>query len=204
MQNWRRTHFGNPATWFLLLGVAMLGATLWVPWFTAERTARIERRADAIAELLLAAARDFDGAIDEADAQIVHARFLRLALRDQLHTADLEVHEPPLPGTVLTMVNKHYGFHLAVSPLEANVIAGRGTQPAREVMAWPLTSTGPGHCAFFHPDDAPRAYSRNLAAGYAGLGSRRPIPGRSHRRPHGLAEVTSYYRSFDDERWILY
>lgn len=204
MQKWRRSRLGNPATWFLLLGTTMLGVTLWVPWFTAERTARIERRADDIAAHLLAACRDHDGPLDAAGVMITYGRFVRLCLRDGVHLADLEVREPTLPGTLLLLENKHYAFHLAESPLPANEIAGRDTIRSLEVMAWPLSRTGPGHCAFFHPEDAPRAYSRNLTKSYAGFGKNRPEPGRSHRRPHGMHEVTSYYRSFDDERWILY
>lgn len=203
MSSWRPSSFRNPATWYLLLGIGLLGMSLWVPWFTAERTARIERRADAIAEAMVEAEREFAGAA-APDPDVLHARFVRLALRDGLHLLDLEMRTPPLPGTLLTLESKHYAFHLAASPAAANVLVGRGTVPAFEAMAWPLSATGPGHCAFFHPDDAPRAYSRNLAASYTGLGDRRPTPGQSHRRPHGLLEITSYYRGFDDERWILF
>lgn len=204
MQKWRRSAFGNPANWFMLLGTALLGLTVWVPVLTARRTERVESRADEIAQRLLHAAQAYDGDLEAADAPVVFARMLRLALRDDIHVADLEALDEPLPGTHLTLRNKHYAFHVADSPLEENVLRGRNTLKAREVLAWPLSRTGPGHCAFFLPDDAPRAFTRNLSANHVDLGSRRPQPGRCHRRPRGLLEVTSYYRSFDDERWILY
>lgn len=205
MQKWRRSWASNPASWYLIVGTALLGATLWVPWFTAERTARVEQRADRIAQLLQEAASAFAGDIGERDADPVHARFLRLALRDGLHVADLERIEPPLPHTTLVLRNKHYLFYLAPSPQQADVICSKDSVPAREVVAWPAGAAGPGHCLFFHPDDAPRAYCRNLAKGYAGLGEGgHPEPGVAHRRPNTLLQVTSFYRSFDDERWILY
>jgi hypothetical protein len=143
------------------------------------------------------------GALDARSIEVVLARFHRLALRDQVHINDLEVVDPPLPGTLLTLTNKHYAFHLAVSPPEATEIVGRDTEPAYEVIAWPLSAVGPGHSAFLACDDAPRAYTRNLTAGYVGLQSRRPQPGRSHRRASGV-DTARFYRSFDDERWIVF
>lgn len=204
MQMWRRSRLGNPATWYLGAGLALLGATMWVPWFTAQRTARVERRADELAGCLLAAALEPVDVLDAVAAEVVAARGLRFALAAGVHVTDVERIDPPPPGALLALRNKHYAFHLATSPLPDSVLAGRDTSPSLEVMAWPLGRAGPGHCVFFHPDDAPRAYTRNLTANYAGLGSRRPRPGQAHRRPHGLHEVTSYYRGFDDERWILY
>ena len=203
MQKWRQSRFANPATWYLIAGFALLVISLWVPWATAERTARIERRADDIAALLIEAANAFPDDLDAADARVVFARFLRLAARDRIIVSDLEPIEPPLPGTLLLLQNKHYAFHLAVSPPPQDEVVGPDTMSAREVMAWPLTATGPAHCAFFHPDDGPRAFTRNLNAGYADLGDKRPLPGRSHPVPR-VREIASYYRSADDERWILY
>jgi hypothetical protein len=202
MQNWRRRGIGTPAGWYTAVGVAMLAGSIWVPFLTAERTARVEQRADAIAGLLLAATSDLAGPLDAAAAEVVLARFDCLALRDGVHINDLELMTPTLPDTLLTLRNKHYAFHLAVSPPEPTAIVGRGTEPAYEVAAWPMAAVGPGHSAFLYCDDAPPAYTRNLSAGYVGLGSRRPQPGRSHRRSTAVG-AESFYRSFDDERWIL-
>lgn len=202
MQNWRRRGIGTPAGWYTLIGVLMLAGSMWVPFLTAERTARVEERADALCGLLLAASLELSGGIDEHDVDLLLGRFYCLALRDQVHINDLEVVTPALPGTLLTLRNKHYAFHFAVSPPEANAIVGRDTEPAYEALAWPLTAVGPGHAAFLYCDDAPAAYTRNLSAGYVGLGERRPQPGRSHRRATGV-ESAHFYRSFDDERWIV-
>lgn len=206
MQNWRRRGIGTPAGWYTLLGLALLGASLWVPFGTARRTARLEQRADEIAALLLAATATIPGPLDDADVPHVLACFFALALRDEVHIGDLERVDPPLPGTLLTLQNKHYAFHLAVSPPAANATVGRGTEPAYEAMAWPLEAIGPGHSAFFHADDAQRAYTRNLGAGnrapLQGLGGERPTPGHSHRRPTTAIDTRWFYRSFDDERWI--
>jgi hypothetical protein len=75
---------------------------------------------------------------------------------------------------------------------------------AYECLAWPLSEVGPGHGVFFHPDDAPRAYTRNLTAGYWGLGTHRPLPGQCHRLVGEVSSGRGYYRSAGDERWILY
>jgi hypothetical protein len=204
MQNWRRRGIGTPAGWYTLLGVGLLAGSLWVPFLTAERTARVEQRADQIAALLLDATRLLPGPLDAAATEVALARFYQLALRDQVHLTDLERIEPPLPGTLLTLRNKHYAFHLAESPPEPTATVGRGAVTAYEAMAWPLAAVGPGHSAFLYCDDAPAGYTRNLSAGYVGLEARRPQPGRSHRRTTTGLESRHFYRSFDDERWSVY
>ncbi|MBX3464112.1 MAG: hypothetical protein KF830_13140 [Planctomycetes bacterium] len=204
MQKWRRRGIGTPAGWYTLLGVLLLAGSLQVPLLTAERTARVEQRAEQIAGLLLAATLDLRGPLDAWSAELALARFHQLALRDQVHVTDLEPVEPAPPDTLLALRNKHYAFHLAVSPPDPAAPAVRGGEPAYEAMAWPLEPGGPGHSAFLHADDAPRAYSRNLNAGYLGLAERRPRPGRSHRRATTGLEGRHFYRSLDDERWIVF
>ncbi|MEO6593827.1 MAG: hypothetical protein ABIP94_03645 [Planctomycetota bacterium] len=204
MQEWRPSRFGNPASWYTLLGVVMLGLSVWVPFLSAERTARIEQRADQIASHLLAAARSMPFELDGPTLEVVLARFFALAERDGVFTNDLQVLDPPLPATLLTLENKHYGFHLAISPPDPAAIVGTDTQPGYEVVAWPLSAVGPGRSVFFYPDNAPRAFTRNLSIGYEGLGDRRPVPGKCHRRTAQGQQPTSAYRAYDDERWILY
>lgn len=204
MQEWRPSRLGNPATWYTIVGVIMLGVSIWVPFLTAERTARVEQRAEQIAARLIEAVQSLPYGLDDTALEVALARFYALAARDGVFINDLEVLEPALPATLLTLQNKHYAFHLAISPPDPAAIVGSDAQPDYEVVAWPLSSVGPGHCVFFCPDNAARAYTRNLSAGYAGLGAHRPSPGRCHRRPaQGLQSMTSY-RAIDDERWILY
>lgn len=203
MQNWRRRGIGTPAGWYTLLGVVLLGVTQWIPYGTAQRTARLEQRADEIAALLLEALRPNLRPLGRDDMPHVLATFAALALRDGVHIGDLETAAPP-PDALLALRNKHYAFHVAVSPPAPNATVARGTESAYEVLAWPLEAIGPGHCAFFHPDDAQRAYTRNLNASFRGFGKHRPLPGRSHRRETTALEVTSFYRSYDDERWLVY
>jgi hypothetical protein len=202
MQNWRRRGIGTPAGWYTLIGLGLLAGSIWVPFLTAQRTARVEERADQIAAHLLEATRPVPGRLDGV-TDFVLAQFHCLALRDQVFVNDLEV-LAPLPGTLLLLRNKHYAFHLAESPPEPNATIGRDTEPAYEVLAWPIESVGPGHSAFLYCDDAPPAFTRNLTAGYTGFGKRRPQPGRSHRRPVSGVDTEAFYRSYDDERWILY
>lgn len=200
----RWSPLANPATWYAAFGVAVLVATVWLPYLSAQRTARVEGRADQIAGLLLEAARDFPEAIEPADVDHVLARLFALAARDGTHVADLELREEPLPGILLVLQNKHYLFHLAASPVEAQAAPSHGAVPSYHVAAWPVRAFGPGHSAFFLALDAPRAYTRNLTAGYVGTGKDRPLPERLHRRPGGTFEAAKSYRNLDDERWIVY
>ncbi|MBZ0150560.1 MAG: hypothetical protein K8J09_03440 [Planctomycetes bacterium] len=204
MQMWRSSLWTNPGAWYTLLGVGALVVSMWVPWWSADRTARIERRADEIAEVLLRVAEQCLEPITEADLATLFAQLSWQAACAGSFVADLELIEPPPDGVVMLLRNKHYAFQLAPSPLGANLIAGRDTVPAYEVTAWPLSGAGPGHTAYFHPEDGPRAYTRNLGAGFAGLGKDRPLPGACHR-PRGSTIQTRYhYRATDDKRWILY
>lgn len=200
----RPSLLANPATWYLVLGLGVLSGTVWVPALSAQRTARIEHRAEEIVGHLLEATRQFPGGIQDEDAPVLLARFRALAARDQAFVADLEVVEPPLPQTLLTLRNRHYVFHVAESGADARAVVSPGSRAALEVMAWPLDVGGAAHTVFFAPEDAPRAYTRNLNAGYAGLGSHRPIPARSHRRLGATVDLPHAYRDLRDERWIVY
>lgn len=203
MQRRRALAFVNPANYYLLAGLVVLGLSVYVPVLTAERTARLEERADGIANALLTATLDMPLGIEPADVPTVVARFYAIAARDGLFVADLEPLDPPLEDTLLTLQSKHYVYHLAVSPPEVPSTQ-RKLLPAYEVVAWPLSLLGPARSVFFVPDDAPRAYTRNLAVGYQGLQGKRPQPGHSHRRSGQMFDRQENYRSRDDERWILY
>ena len=200
----RRVGFRDPATYYALLGVALIAASLWLPWATAARTARVEMRADRIAALLAEAGRSLPPDAGPADVDHVWARLQALAAADGVFFADVERIEPPLPGTLIAFTNKHYAFHLARSPLPGpEPVAVDVDELALEALAWPRDEIGPGHAVYFHPDDAPRAYTRNLTGGVAGLGDKRPEPGSAHR-VRTLFETPWSYRSAADERWILY
>ena len=201
----RRSVWRNPANWYLAASLSLLGGSVLVPMLAAQRTARVESRAEQIAQLLAEAARDFPTGIATHDLPIVMARFAALAARPGgPFVDDLQPIDPPLPGTLLTLRNKHYAFHLAESPPDPKEIVRRDTLPSYEVMAWPESLIGPAHSAFFRPDNALPAYTRNLAMGYVGFGRERPLPGRSHQRTGPSFEATASYRSYDDERWIVY
>lgn len=204
MRTERRLFFANPAGWYCWLGFGLLLASVGTPLLTAERTARVEGRAEQIVGLLREATRGFAAPLRADDVPIVLARFHALASRDAVLIGDLEQLDPALPHTLLSLRNKHYLFHLAESPLDARAVASAGSQPAYEALAWPVEAVGPGHSVYFHPDDAPRAFSRNLSSGYFGTGARRPGPGQCHRRASTVAEESRLYRSANDERWIVY
>lgn len=202
MQQWRHPRLANPANWFLLLGGGLLALSLWIPWFTAVRTARVENRADQITGLLLEAATGLECPLDAAGLEIVMARFQALAAAQGAHLADLERIEPAWPGALLALTSKHYAYQLAISPPPVRSLPSRDSTPALETMAWPLSAVGPGHSVFFHPENAPRAYTRNKAAGFEGL-TLRPAAGEAHRPGEGSVSA-NYYRSARDERWIHY
>ena len=200
----RAAAWRNPARWYLLVGIGLIVLSLWVPWLSAARTARVELRADRIAELLLRAAGGMPfPPLD--DVEHVLARFFALASADGTFLADLERIEPPPAGVLLALTNKHYAFQLAESPPDPVSIVGRDTVPALEVLAWPLTTTGPAHSAYLHAENAPRAYTRNLGGSLVGLDSHRPAPGVGQRRATMVPFDTSEsYRSVTDERWIVF
>ncbi len=194
--------FLNPATWYLTIGVTLLAGSLWAPFATARRNSRVEQRADTIAALLLDSMLEWDFELTPEDAHIALAKFWRHAERQRIYTADLEVVEPALPGTLLTLQNKHYLFHLAPSPCARTEAPSDVAIPAYEVMAWPARQIGPAHSVFFHPSNALPAYTRNLKDKYAGL-DKHPRPGCAQRR-QALWEWTTSYYGQDDERWIVH
>lgn len=205
MNEWRRSRFGNPAAWLTALGCGLLGLSLAIPWLSASRTTRVERRADGVASALLEACDGFTPPLDNADVDIVLARFYRTAVCRGVRVNEIETIEPTPEGTILCLKNKHYAFQLSESPLDATARASKGTVPQIEVLAWPLSTVGPGHCVFFYPEGSSRAYSRNLRRSYAGLdGDDRPLPGAAHRRPGLGSRLRSQYPGNDNERWIVF
>jgi len=201
MQQRRRRAF-DPANLYVAIGLLLLLGSLFVPWLTAQRTTRVERRADDLAALLLEVADSLAPPLDAATREFLLARLLALATSRGVLVSDLEEVDPPSPGAEWTLQNKHYLFALQSSPPEPNLLVGRDTVPALEVVAWPRDRLGPGHCAFFHPADAPRAFTRNLVADYHGVDGG-PRPGQSHRFMRSI-DHPGTYRGGDDERWLVY
>lgn len=211
MTEWRSTRFRNPAAWYVLLGTLLLLFSLWVPWLSASRTARTEGRADETAAALLDASLQLEPPFDEATAQILLARFYLLAESRGVRTKDIERLEPPSdePGTWLLLRNKHYLFRVGASPVPTKQARGARISPravpAIEVIAWPLARVGPGHSAFFYPENAEAAYTRNLRKSYAGTGPEaRPEPGAGHRRATNSEPGRDVYPGVDGERWLLF
>lgn len=198
----RHLAWRNPVNYYLAVGLGLLVVSAFVPLWTGQRAARVEDRAAAVAASLAEAVAEFGLPLDPTDRPVLLARFFALAARDGAFVADLEEVDS-LPDTLLTLVGKHYVYHVAVSPPEVPSTRD-DVAPSYEVAAWPIDNLGPGHAVFFLPDDAPRAYTRNLAAGYAGLGDERVLPGRSHARQTGGRSRDRSYRSRDDERWLQY
>lgn len=204
MSEWRRSGWWSPARWYTVLGFAVLVFSLWLPWLSASRTTRVENRADGLAECLLEVASEFPMPIDEADKQCILARFFALAVARGLRTSRIERIEPAPEDVLLCLENKHYTFQLSVSPPDAQQQPGKGTVPAIEVIAWPSTAVGPGHGAFFYPENAERAYTRNLRKSYHGRGDDRPKPGAAHRRPGLGSGRPMQYTGDDGEHWKLF
>lgn len=204
MHDPRGAGWRSPGTWYTLGCLALVGLSMWLPWWTAMRTARIELRADRLAQLLLQAAVLPMPPTDAGDLEHVFSRFLALARADGMVIGDLERFEPTPADALMVLTNKHYAFQLAVSPPEAKEIAGRDTVPALEVVAWPLRANGPAHSVYFHPENAPAAYTRNLGNHTIDLGDKRPRPGACHRRQTGLFDSPASYRSVNDDRWIVF
>ena len=105
-------------------------------------------------------------------------------------------------GSLLALRNKHYLFGLFPALPEPNQRIGEGSVPALEVYAWPASRLGPGHSAFFAAEDAPRAFTRNLARDYH---AKEVAPTSSAgQRPLRGVDLGGSYRGLDDERWLLH
>lgn len=194
----------TPAGVYVALGLVLLGFSLAVPWLSASRTTRVEARANGIAEALLDACEGFTTPLDAAAVCAIEARCFALAESRGQRVKDLtRVQETP-DGVLLCLQNKHYAFQLSESPYAVDQRPGKDTAPALEVSAWPRSGLGPGHCTFFYPENAARAYTRNLRASYAGLGEDRPVPGHAHRRPGLGSRRLTPYPGRDNERWLLF
>ena len=95
MTGWRRNRWANPAAYYVFGGLLLLAFTLWVPWLSASRTARAERRADAIAEALLEASHGFTPPYDASQTAAFSAPRLRV---DRRRPCDAE-QSLPFPAT---------------------------------------------------------------------------------------------------------
>jgi hypothetical protein len=202
MDDWRPSPFRNPGNWYLALGLGGLVMTIYVPWLAAQRTTRVEQRAERIASLLAATAAEFDGDFTAERCEVLAARFLRRVAADGEFAADLEV--ATTPGSAwLRFVNKHYTLQLQPSPPSPELPVGRDATLPFEVVAWPRDDAGPGHSKYFFPEHGPRAFTRNLAGRYS-AGAGESSPGSCHPVPGQGREGQRAYRSADDERWLLY
>ena len=98
MSDWRRSPFGNPAAWYTSIGILLLAFSLWIPWLSASRTARVETRGDELASALLDATLGMPLPLDEADLQVVMARFFVTAASRGVRTKGVVLVEPPPDG----------------------------------------------------------------------------------------------------------
>lgn len=192
----------GPMAWHLGAGLVLIGASLALPWWSAERTARAELRASRIADCLLevgqALARD-----GEPDPDVACARLFALGEARDAFLADLQP-VPSSAGVWLALANKHYAFRLAPIAQDPAARAAPDAAPGCEALAWPLAAAGPGHAMFYAPEDGSRAYTRNLEHGHFGFDDLRPGPETGRRRNGSAFDTRLSYRSRGDERWILH
>lgn len=200
----RSSGWANPTGWYVFAGLILLGFSLWIPWLSASRTTRVELRASGLAEALLDASHGFEAPLDDGALACIEGRFLAIASSRGEYTSDLVCVDDAPSGALVCFINKHYAFQLSESPPAVDQKPGKYTTPALEVTAWPRSAIGPGHCAFFYPDNATRAFTRNLRASYAGLEGQRPRPGGPHRRPGLGSRRLSPYPGRDSERWLIF
>lgn len=188
----------------LLAGFAGLGFASWAPWAAGHRTARIEGRAETIGAALHAVVRatqplDLD---DPIQRRHILARTFALTVAAGELTDDLTELPPTRPRQLL-LANKHYVFAVQDSPPPAELATGPGAIPAIEVVVWPAEVRSPAHTAFFWPETAEAASTRNLQAAYAGS-LHAPVPAGPHRRRNDASNHHPWaYRGQDDERWLV-
>ncbi|MCA8944213.1 MAG: hypothetical protein KDB80_16730 [Planctomycetes bacterium] len=199
----------NSLVW---VGVGLVALSLIVPARSAERTARVETRAEEAARTLLAVAQEMEPIdLDDLDAaRRLESRFRAACAEWHGHPESYLPHLHECPSELsdvscMMFESKHYCLMLTRSPIPID----SGVQPDRypfEVYAWPLSLSPPGHTAFFVPEIGDPAFSRNKMRQYVGWKEDR----RGHRAlprpgcgiPRNEVEEGAY-RGRDDERWIL-
>jgi hypothetical protein len=194
-------------TFLFLAGLLAIGGALYAPHFNGQRVARVEQRAQQTARVLLECAAAlpqplrFDAGQQAALREAAHARLRALGHPAAALPEPVAV-DDPLPG--FRFAGRHYCFLVAHTPQPDYPQPGsRPALPALEVLAWPDSLASPGHTAFFFASDAPPAYTRNLVAGWVGFADP-PAPGAA--RPNADAQGShdlGWYRSANDERWLL-
>ncbi len=191
-------------TWLLIAGAIGIAIAVWSPYLRASRVARIEGRACAVAEALLAVAMEWPGDPLNADAEAVRAELHRRC-RDLGHPDSSLVDASPLPRGVqppaFAFVSRHYVYLLARTPMARYGDGGVERVGPLEVLAWPSSFLVGGRTAFFFAADAKPAFTRNLVASYEGT-SRAPRPGFARRRANSSLPEATWYRGEDDERWL--
>lgn len=188
--------------WHLALGTALIAASLGLPWWSAERTARAETRAGQIVALLLEAGHEV-GRDGPPDPDVAFARLLMLARARDVFFGDLEAAAAD-DEAWLVATNKHYAFRLAPIAADAEARSAPDATPGVAALAWPLAAAGPAHGMFYAPEDGPRAYTRNLTHNAYGFGDRRPGARSGRQRAGNAFDTRIAYRGADDERWLLY
>jgi hypothetical protein len=190
-------------TLWVLLGLLALGGTFALILMTARRSARAESRGDDLAGLLLHEAQGIVPIDWTSSWQREHltSRWFAAAWSQGVSVSELESSDTDTAG--FAFLNKHYAIAVRPSPrLEADVPTEDGDLPI-EAVAWPRAEVGPAKSVFFHPEDADRAYSRNLQSDYCfDLAAQRPRPGVFHRKPESKQRAWDY-RAFDDERFLV-
>ncbi len=198
----RNFNLGNV---LVVLVLVALGVSFWVPYGTAARTARVEGRAGEIAALLLEESSamqplDLD---DQHQRSVLQSRTLRacraLGIRGSSFV-DPQVPQEGLGWPAFLFLGRHYAYQVTLTPQDQL----QGAELAQvEVYAWPRTPISPAHTVFFFSETSEPAFTRNLAAGYAGP-DRAPIPGRGRRRSDDPDDRPDWYRGYDRERWLRF
>jgi hypothetical protein len=189
----------NVGNLLVLALCAVLGVTLWVPYGTAARTARVEGTGLRLARELLRVATAAPFALDGDGAALLD----RMADGRQLEVVPPSGAAGAASRPRLLFASKHYYFCIHESPDDWAAPAGPERARPIEVYAWPRSFFGPARSAFFLPSDAPAAYTRNLQLGYVGLevipvaGSARPVVA-----PEEPEDSWRGWRGRDDGRWL--
>lgn len=205
MNTIKRSRWPNLMNILLLVTTGVLVANLFVPTWTAERVARVEGRAMAIARVLAEAAQqagpDFDPAAEDAHALLAGTLDPLLAELGLPDSSTPQVRDPLEQAAGVLFENKHYFFLLT-----------RDEERGDEVYAWPTAHSNAAHTVFCFPEGEFPVYTRNLTANYAGRG-RPPGPGDGRRRlpeleegqePTPEEELPRQYRGRYDERWLVF
>ena len=208
----------NSGNILVLIGLGGLGFGVWLPYGTADRVYRIEKRVSLyVGEFVKALEQreSVDWSDDDARDEFLAEVNASSGLVDPESSLHLRVTPtPPHLNQCFIFSGKHYYYLVANTPQkilgQEKTIERPGSPPVKvndpslaksapfEVYAWPKDLEQDGRTVFFAATDGSPAFNRNLDGIYVGL-DRTPTPGAARIDKQDYEDA---YHGIDRQRWL--